>query len=78
MHLKRRRTFFLFSLSSAKMIQDQAILTSFYTCHQNQNICDVLHDLVPFVQFKKREKHPWWSVTFVASLSVLTKSNTHP
>ena len=27
-------------------------------------ICDVLHDLVPFVQFKKREKHPWRSVTF--------------
>ena len=21
-------------------------------------ICDVLHDLVPFVQFKKREKQP--------------------
>ena len=28
-------------------------------------ICDVLHDLVPFVQFKKREKHPWRSVTLV-------------
>ena len=26
--------------------------------------CDVLLDLVPFVQFKKREKHPWRSVTF--------------
>ena len=25
---------------------------------------DALHDLVPFVQFKKREKHRWWSVTF--------------
>ena len=25
---------------------------------------DVLHDLVPFVQFKKREKHQWRSVTF--------------
>ena len=24
----------------------------------------VLHDLVPFVQFKKREKHSWRSVTF--------------
>ena len=29
-------------------------------------ICDVLHDLVPFAQFKKREKHPWRSVTFRA------------
>ena len=27
-------------------------------------ICDTLRDLVPFVQFKKREKHPWRSVTF--------------
>ena len=25
---------------------------------------DALHDLVLFVQFKKREKHPWRSVTF--------------
>ena len=24
----------------------------------------VLRDLVPFVQFKKREKHPWRSVNF--------------
>ena len=24
---------------------------------------DVLRDLVPFVQFKKHEKHPWWSAT---------------
>ena len=27
-------------------------------------ICDVLCDLVPFVQFKKREKHPRRSVNF--------------
>ena len=26
-------------------------------------ICDALRDLVPFVQFKKREKHPWRSGT---------------
>ena len=26
--------------------------------------CDVLRDLVPFLQFKKREKHLWRSVTF--------------
>ena len=25
---------------------------------------DDLRDLVPFVQFKKREKHPWRNVTF--------------
>ena len=28
------------------------------------NISDILRDLVRFVQFKKREKHPWKSVTF--------------
>ena len=26
--------------------------------------CDVLRDLVAFVQFKNREKHPWRNVTF--------------
>ena len=26
--------------------------------------CDVLRDLIPWVQFKKREKHPWTTVTF--------------
>ena len=26
--------------------------------------CDALRNLVPFVQFKKREKHPWRSITF--------------
>ena len=33
-----------------------------------------LRDLVPFVQFRKREKHPWRSVTFYCNF---TKSNTH-
>ena len=27
-------------------------------------ICDTLRDLLPVVQFKEREKHPWRSVTF--------------
>ena len=27
-------------------------------------ICGALRDLVPFVQFRKREKHPWGSVNF--------------
>ena len=30
-------------------------------------ICNTLHDLAPFVQFKKREKHPWRSVTLSLS-----------
>ena len=29
----------------------------------SKSICDVLRDLVSFVQFKKREKQPWRSVT---------------
>ena len=35
-----------------------------------KTICDALRDLVPFLQFKKREKHPWRRVGFS------TKSNT--
>ena len=27
-------------------------------------ICDALPNLVPFVQSKKREKHPWRSINF--------------
>ena len=27
-------------------------------------ICDALRDLIPVVQFKKREKRSWWSSTF--------------
>ena len=30
----------------------------------NDNKCGALRDLVAFVQFKKREKHPWGSVNF--------------
>ena len=40
--------------------------------HHENSKCDGLHDLVPFVQFKKREKHPWRSVNFI------TKINTPP
>ena len=42
-------------------------------------ICDALRDYVPFVQFKKREKHPWRSVTFnkVAGWSLNALCATH-
>ena len=40
--------------------------------------CVALCDLVPFVKFKKREKHPWRSVTFSASAFSFTKSKTPP
>ena len=41
---------------------------------------DALRNLAPFVQFKKREKHPWKSVTLskVAEACNFTKSNTPP
>ena len=37
------------------------------------NICDALRNLVPFVQFKNFEKHPWRSITFskVVGLTLL-------
>ena len=35
-----------------------------------KHIYDALRDLVPFVQFKKREKHPWRSVAFNAGFSL--------
>ena len=30
----------------------------------SEYICDVLYDLLPFVQFKKHEKHLWGSAAF--------------
>ena len=39
-----------------------------WDCHHwnkfGKCICGALHDLIPFVQFKKHEKHPWKSVIF--------------
>ena len=32
------------------------------TYKRSSTICDVLRDLVPFLQFKKRKKHSWKSV----------------
>ena len=40
-------------------------------------IWDALRDLVPFVQIKKRKKHPWRSVT-LSKVAGFTKSNTPP
>ena len=39
-------------------------LISYTDSDYKQHICDVLHDLVPFLQFKKHEKYPWGSATF--------------
>ena len=35
------------------------------------NIWNALRNLVPFIQFKKREKHPWRSVTFYYLLTLV-------
>ena len=47
-----------------------------FCCYKQKRrfICDALRDLVPFLQFKKHEKHPWRSVNFskVAGLLKLT------
>ena len=44
-----------------KMIFNSMIKLKFTYCPL---ICDALRDLVPSVQFKKRGKHQWRSVTF--------------
>ena len=49
-----------------------AILYHFYNL---KNVSDALRDLVPFVQFKKREKHPWRSVTFSKVAGFSSKTN---
>ena len=40
-------------------------------------IREILRDLVPFVQFKKREKHLWNSVTFSKSKTLLKVTLFH-
>ena len=41
--------------------------------NQHAITCDALRDLAPFIQFKKREKHPWRRVTF-SKVAGFTKS----
>ena len=48
-----------------------------YFLYPYQGTCNALHDLLPFVQFKEREKNPRRSVTFskVATLLKVTLLN---
>ena len=71
------------SMVTVKKLGFQVILTYvhfFYKCYVD--ICGALRDLVPFAQFKKREKHPWRSVNFGVKCQALacnfTKINTPP
>ena len=60
-------------LSSIFLLKAQAIIWIWnaFFLRGSYSICDVLRDLVPFLQFKKPGKYPWRSVTFSN-----TKSNT--
>ena len=51
----------LAGLSSLRVLCKRALILEFFKYFV---ICGALRDLVPFVQFKKREKHPWRSVNF--------------
>ena len=50
-----------------------------WTLVRQAKLCGALRDLVPFVQFKKRKKHPWRSVNFskVAGWSVQVYQKTN-
>ena len=50
------------SYTNINKLQKSFRCTFFLKAREEQY--DVLRDLVPFVQFKKREKHPWGSVNF--------------
>ena len=39
------------------------LVVFFQRCSYLAHMCDALRDLVPFVQFEKREKRPWRSLT---------------
>ena len=41
------------------------------------HICDALRDLVPFIQFEKREKYSWKSVTFIKVAGLLKVTLFH-
>ena len=56
------------TLSKGLMFID---LTSYHSSTAEPIGCDALRDLVPFVRFKKHEKHLWRSVTFSTKLTLL-------
>ena len=49
----------------------EVILRKSWCCIYVYEIWDTLRDLVPFVQFRKLEKHPWRSVSFSTAIFVL-------
>ena len=51
-------------------------MVSVYTLMKIHN-CGALRDLVPFAQFKNREKHLWRSVTFSKVAGLLKETLLH-
>ena len=51
-------------------------LKKLFQWNKSANNYDALRSLVPFVQFKKREKHPWRSLTFSKITCNFNKNNT--
>ena len=69
------------SFSSSQFLRVLHRVQSSCTAITLITIRDVLRDLLPFVQFKKRKKHPWRSITFskvAGSACNFTKSNIPP
>ena len=54
----------LLDLTLVRMILDKDGLNVLKNVFKFPDLCDTLRGFVPFVQFEKREKTPWKSVTF--------------
>ena len=64
-HYEEALFFFTTKLPSISSLSKKLLPTIFqFSRTDSKSWCDVLRDLVPIVQFKKREKHSWESVTF--------------
>ena len=56
---------FTTKLTSTLSFPKKLLPTIFELSRVDSKLCsDILHDLVPFAQFKKRKKHLWRSVAF--------------
>ena len=51
-------------ISAQKLTAFQGTVPPHNSLETSRNICDVLRNLAPFIEFKNREKHPWRSDTF--------------
>ena len=62
------RCFILYSIEHEYLFYCSDLVVDGYfeiSSPHKYHICGALRDMVPFVQFKKREKHPWRSVKFI-------------